>query len=414
MRGRFGQNMLRGLISALLSVSTLATFGAPHSNAATTSCGAGTCTVTFDFSGGEETWTVPFTGDFTLEVWGAQGGGGTSYYGNGGAGGYAKGTATLTSGATLYVNVGQVGAISDTQTSFNGGGKGDKAGGNGPGGGGGGATHIATMSGRLSALSASTSNVLIVAGGGGGAGGSTNASWSAYAANGGYGGGASGGAGVNGANEVGTYRAGGGGGTQSTPGAYNGPADPNVTIAAFGKGGNSSTVMNNNISGGGGGGGWYGGGPAPDGGGSGGGGSGYVGTLSNSVLTAGNASMPNPAGGTMTGRTGSGFARITYADLSDSSVSISVSGGATQATYRTAVTITATVSTPGKVTFYSNGKRIPGCISIAASTSVNCSFKPSTRGSQLITASLVPSSGAYRNSKSSSSSIQISNRTSSR
>jgi hypothetical protein len=385
----------------LLAVALSGTFafsGTNQASAATTTCSAGTCTVTFSYTGNDESWTVPYSGDFTLEVWGAQGGGGGLYYGTGGAGGYSKGTATLSAGTVLHVNVGQVGAISDTQTSYNGGGKGDKASGSGPGGGGGGATHIATSFGQLYVLNSNKTAVLIVAGGGGGAGGSNQSAYAAYAANGGYGGGTTGGNGVNGNNEVGTYRAGGSGGTQSAGGAFNGGSDATIVIASFGQGGSSSTAIQNSISGGGGGGGWYGGGAAADGGGSGGGGSGYVGTLANSVITAGNATMPNPAGGTMTGRTGAGFARITYTDLSDSSISISSTSGSANVIYRTAATLTATVSNAGRVTFYANGKKIGGCVALLANTSVDCLYKASVKGAQTITAKLTPTSGAFRNS----------------
>jgi hypothetical protein len=34
--------------------------------------------------------------------------------------------------------------------------------------------------------------------------------------------------------------------------------------------------------------------------------------MTNANTIAGNASMPNPAGGTMTGRSGNGYAKITY------------------------------------------------------------------------------------------------------
>ena len=67
---------------------------------------------------------------------------------------------------------------------------------------------------------------------------------------------------------------------------------------------------------GGGGGGYYGGVVSGGGGYWGpGGGSGYVGGVTNTTLTAGNASMPAPGGGTETGHTGTGYARITYTPI---------------------------------------------------------------------------------------------------
>jgi hypothetical protein len=59
--------------------------------------------------------------------------------------------------------------------------------------------------------------------------------------------------------------------------------------------------------------------------------------------------------------------------------------------YRASNLITATVSKPGKVTFYQQGVVIPGCKNRnAASTTATCSWKPSRRGKIAVTASLIP------------------------
>lgn len=126
---------------------------------------------------GQYSFIVPLTGNYKLEVWGAQGG--TSLnQGNpgtaGGYGGYATGTVALTKGDVLYMTVGGQGAIGVIGTSaeggFNGGGKGSWDGNdNEASGGGGGATHIASVGGLLKDLSSSKDKILIVAGGGGGA-----------------------------------------------------------------------------------------------------------------------------------------------------------------------------------------------------------------------------------------------------
>ena len=112
---------------------------------------------------------------YKLEVWGAQGGndvfrGGTVYH-TGGLGGYSYGNYSATKDKVLYVVVGGKGVDNNTDNK-----KVEKYGGGYNGGGdsygqgsaGGGATHIATKTGILSALSSSKSSVLIVAGGGGG------------------------------------------------------------------------------------------------------------------------------------------------------------------------------------------------------------------------------------------------------
>ena len=121
----------------------------------------------FDYTGGEQTFTVPKTGYYKLEVWGAQGG--THSTSIGGYGGYSTGIIKLNEADNLYVHVG--GTTTAESGGYNGGGTGVS---NiyGLGRGGGGATHIATVSGSLASLSAKINNILIVAGGGGG-----GASW---------------------------------------------------------------------------------------------------------------------------------------------------------------------------------------------------------------------------------------------
>jgi len=104
--------------------------------------------VTFTANGGQnvqtgsiQNYTVPSTGSYTIEAWGAGGGYASSYTSYPGRGAYIKGTVSLTAGQVLKILVGQQG-------------------GNGSyGGGGGGGTYITDNS----------NNPYIVAGGGGGA-----------------------------------------------------------------------------------------------------------------------------------------------------------------------------------------------------------------------------------------------------
>jgi hypothetical protein len=260
---------------------------------------------TFNYTGGIQTFTAPVNGTYTLEVWGAQGGGGANCYGQGGAGGYSKGNVTLTAGQVIHIGVGQAGFKSSSSTAYNGGGAGNPNGGD-PGYTGGGATHIATTGGVLAGLSGNQNSVLVVAGGGGGAAGGTCVCQ--YQGNGGAGGGTTGISGTCSGNNCG-YRPAGSGGTQNAGGT-----SQSASIgASFGLGATSSTSTGDCIQGGGGGGGWYGGGAGGHAGGGGGGGSGYVApALTVTQVTAGNASMPNPAGGIMTGRLGDGIAKITW------------------------------------------------------------------------------------------------------
>ena len=154
----------------------------------------------YSYTGNEQVYTVPRTGLYKLETWGASGGS-FKVDEKGGFGGYSTGNVLLHEGDTLYINVGGEGVSQSesfnmytTLGGYNGGGNGGKGSYGYPeqsGGSGGGATHIATKSGILSSFDTNENNkadsdeideLLIVAGGGGGA---------SYAA-GGAGGGASG------------------------------------------------------------------------------------------------------------------------------------------------------------------------------------------------------------------------------
>ena len=132
------------------------------------------------YSGYVQPLTVPTTGLYKLQVWGAQGGKfGSS---NAGAlGGYATCYAQLTAGETIYIYVGGKGGDGVDAAGGNGGWNGGGHGGFGVAGyhgsaGGGGATHISKVnnqvigSGSGQCASLVGTNYIIVAGGGGGAG----------------------------------------------------------------------------------------------------------------------------------------------------------------------------------------------------------------------------------------------------
>jgi hypothetical protein len=248
----------------------------------------------FNYTGAVQTWTAPTTGWYLLETWGAQGG--NALYG--GRGGYSAGEVSLTAGQQVFVVVGEAGNTNkgeDIVGGYNGGGMQVYAN-NGVFGTGGGATHMALATGLLSETSV-RDDILIVAGGGGGAG------W--QNAVGGVGGGTTGG---NGAGSFTSYTI-GQGGTQTAGGTVSGTSKVPYGTATAGSAGQGGTGVGYSGGGGGGGGGWYGGsGGAIN---SGGGGSGYIVGLANASTISGSATMPNPTGGTMTGRNGNGFARIT-------------------------------------------------------------------------------------------------------
>ncbi|MBR3230161.1 MAG: InlB B-repeat-containing protein [Bacilli bacterium] len=276
------------------------------------------------------TWTAPATGEYFLEVWGAQGGSYKESYGVGGKGGYSYGYITLNAGDTLYIHNGGKGSYGTTSTYTVASGGGTNGGGAAGyrGGTGGGASDIRVGTDSLYSR-------VIVAGGGGGA----YSYSSSYKANGGYGGGET--AGDGGYHDSyytaftgkgATQTAGGAGGTGPSA-RYNGAA------GTFGAGGNTGYKYSNTsyYSNGAGGGGWYGGGAAGNYSSSartraagGGGGSGYVYTLDtasnypegcllnsayylrDAATIGGNQTFTSPTGEEETGHSGNGSIKISY------------------------------------------------------------------------------------------------------
>lgn len=161
--------------------------------------------INFAYTSTVQEYTVPYTGLYKLEVWGAQGGsdGGSS----GGAGGYSIGYIKLKKNTILYVvNGGKGYGSGATGTGgknwsggYNGGGNGGTDGvssGRGAwGSSGGGATHIALVTGLLKDIGKTVFDTsgLIVAGGGGGNGGQQGWEDDGTSAYEGHGGGSGGG-----------------------------------------------------------------------------------------------------------------------------------------------------------------------------------------------------------------------------
>ena len=265
---------------------------------------------------GEQIYTIPSTGIYKLEVWGAQGGQYSTY--TPGYGAYSVGYANLIKDTKLYIVNGGSGILASANATFTNGGYNGGGQANYGAGTGGGATHIAKVSGLLSTLSSQTGNILIVAGGGGGTG--------VYNANeiGGSGGGI---IGVTGGHNSSSWAGGGGGGTQTGGGSL-GSGNVQGTVGTFGSGGKGGYESEFTQGAGGGGGGYYGGagGSARNGGG--GGGSGYIGNslLTNKYMYCYNCTTSNDVNtktytttnvsGTPTAdyaKSGSGAARITFA-----------------------------------------------------------------------------------------------------
>ena len=242
--------------------------------------------VTIDVLGVQK-WTVPTSGTYLLQAWGAQGGGGSASIPPG-KGGFASGQVSLAQNDIIYVCVGGQGSSALNQAiakgGWNGGGNGrggwpgNSSSGRGNAGGGGGSSDIRKDGMALT-------NRILVAGGGGGADSFTSTRV------GGAGGGLIGGDG-SGSVKGGTQTAGGTG----------------QNSGALGLGGDASHDENSGH-GNGGGGGYFGGGGGTHQ--SGGGGSSFFGGVSQGNTVSGNASMPDPDGGSMVGRQGHGIVIIT-------------------------------------------------------------------------------------------------------
>lgn len=261
----------------------------------------------FNYTGAQQSINLT-AGRYQIECWGASGNGRSinkiNDSGLEGKGGYTKGVLNLYSTTELFVYVGGVGAASTggiAEGGWNGGGCAWATDATEPANGGGGASDVRLIGGEWDSPEGLLSRFIVAGGGGGGGEDSGDAG-----------------------------RAGGGTtGFGSFPGTQNSASGG----AVFGKGAHT------NFDGGGGGGGWFGGGTG--GGsqnrpmsnstsdvGSASGGSGYALTttsyiptgylcsakhyLDSTVLIHGDASMPNPNGGTnITGNIGNGYVTIT-------------------------------------------------------------------------------------------------------
>jgi len=261
-----GSNFTTGTISSTTTFYAEAAFNA---------------TRTFSYTGSEQNFVIPNgINSISIQAWGASGGRNTTNVASiSGKGGYASGTLSVTPGETIYLYVGSQGANSTTVADacttceyaggFNGGGKGING-----GAGGGGATDVRKGGNALG-------NRVIVAGGAGGVGYNS-----------------------------GVYSGGFGGGTSGGAGSGSGVAVAGSQVSGYSLGIGGPYTQNNDC--GGGGGGYYGGYGGATTNSSGAGGSGYIGGVTSGVTIAGNASMPNPAGGSnITGRDGDGIIIVT-------------------------------------------------------------------------------------------------------
>ena len=213
----------------------------------------------FTYTGSEQSYTVPSTGEYKIELWGAAGGdGGNAQNMNigshAGRGGYTSGIIHLTKSKKLYIYVGEKGKYgsSSTKQTFNGGG----AAGSASGGSGGGATDVRLVNGTWSDFESLKTRIM-VAGGGGGADDYGGTLGGSNDGRGGHGGGIT----AEGAYIDGKLNF-----------EYAGGQLPQSSSGAFGIGGSSTKTTDT----GGGGGGYYGGGATSHNNGGAGGGSSFI------------------------------------------------------------------------------------------------------------------------------------------
>ncbi len=103
-----------------------------------------------------------------------------------------------------------------------------------------------------------------------------------------------------------------------------------------------------------------------------------------------------------------------YPGPAGGATSISISAAATSKK-RLATTLTATLSNPGTVTFYDNGRVISGCKSVLTiTTTATCSWVPQIQGARYLSARLTPTDNNYYVSNSAVIPISISKRTTAR
>jgi hypothetical protein len=335
---------------------------------------------------GIQLWTIPVSDTYSVTVAGASGG--YVPLRLGGQGRVITIEKYFTAGQSLKILVGQEGGRIYFTTGYAGGGGGgsfviDSATSQAivvAGGGGGSAQSSGSYSNPNGVVGSNASAYTSTAGTAGGNGGLGGTAGGGGGGNGAWCGGSGGGFTGNGTDSGGQVAYGGKSFSNGGSGGANGGNSLTTNIAGgFGGGGGAQTFTSYETNGGGGGG-YSGGGCGKNaysatGPGGGGGGNFYTGTyVSNSL------------------NTGNGFVTFTRMNLITATLALSTPKSAT---YRIASTITATSNSPGTITFFEKGKRIPGCINQKTQSSgsnyiATCSWRPTLRGAILLTASIVP------------------------
>ena len=78
------------------------------------------------------------------------------------------------------------------------------------------------------------------------------------------------------------------------------------------------------------------------------------------------------------------------------SVALNLTNGVTVATKGQTVVINSSLSQPGRVTYFADGKKIPNCINLpVVNATSTCSWKPTVQRSVIITARFTPSDNSF-------------------
>ena len=95
--------------------------------------------------------------------------------------------------------------------------------------------------------------------------------------------------------------------------------------------------------------------------------------------------------------------------------SLSTQSGSLRADYRTVTPLTVSVDTQSRVTFYANGRIVPGCRNVLSSGgTATCNWRPSVHGSFRIYAAANPVSSSYVASNTSTITVGVAARTNKR
>lgn len=340
---------------------------------------------------GIQYWTVPFTGRYYIDAYGA--GSGMNPGSFGGYGARIADTFDLTQGEVIRILVGQAPNFYSTSANLGGGG-----------------TFV------MRSPYNTNGSILVIAGGGGGSESATVQKANANASitksgNNGSGGGTlgttgpgAGGSDGGGGGTASSENAGGGGGGFLTNGATNtqwknnggtafvnggagslpGAGWTNNYQGGFGGGGGA---MGSGGGGGAGGGGGYSGGGGGDnatGESAGGGGSYFDNGLNINRITSSTGRVPNSNGS------------VVITALTQPSVSVSLSGNGTSVSKGQSATLTATVNQQAQITFFADGKKIANCVNRPTSGgNAICTWKPAIQKSVNITASIIAGNSVY-------------------